>query len=221
MVSENAAYSARAIATEISAGRLSPDEVFAEHQKAIDEHEDDICAFTDRNEKLNAGEGPLRGISIGVKDIFDTRDMPTTYGSPIYEGHQPPADASLVAMLHSAGATIAGKTETTEFAWFNPAKTRNPHNLSHTPGGSSSGSAAGVAAGFFSAAIGSQTGGSIVRPAAFCGVCALKTSDGLWPLDGHIPPLPGGTPAAFQTLGMTARDMTDLAQGFARRAMGL
>ena len=122
MVSENAAYSARAIATEISAGRLSPDEVFAEHQKAIDEHEDDICAFTDRNEKLNAGEGPLRGISIGVKDIFDTRDMPTTYGSPIYEGHQPPADASLVAMLHSAGATIAGKTETTEFAWFNPAK---------------------------------------------------------------------------------------------------
>ncbi len=184
MLSGNAGYSARAIALEIDAGRLSPDEVFTEHQKAIDQLEEDIQAFTHRAEKMVAGDGPLRGISVGVKDIFDTRDTPTTHGSPIYDDNQPSADASLVAMLRSAGATIAGKTETTEFAWFNPARTRNPHNLNHTPGGSSSGSAAGVAAGFFSAAIGSQTGGSVVRPAAFCGVAGYKPSFRLFPTVG-------------------------------------
>src|SRR6201999_1994647 len=113
---------------------------------------------------------PLRGLPVGLKDIFDTADMPTEYGSTIYMGHQPKYDASLVALIRRAGGTLIGKTVTTEFAHLAPGKTKNPHNLGHTPGGSSSGSAAGVAAGFFPIATGSQTGGSVIRPAGFCGV---------------------------------------------------
>ena len=176
--------SARTIASEVSAGHLKAGEVFERCNDAIDRSEGDLQVFSHRNTTLEAGDGALAGVSIGVKDIFDTRDMPTGYGSPIYDGHQPVADASLVSMLKVAGAVIAGKTVTTEFAWFQPGPTRNPHNPEHTPGGSSSGSAAGVAAGFFAAAIGSQTGGSIIRPSAFCGVAGYKPSFRLFPTIG-------------------------------------
>lgn len=179
-----APLSSRAIAAEIRAGRMTPQQAFKLGNSAINAHETRLGVFTHRAKSLAAAAGPLSGITIGVKDLFDTYDMPTAYGSKIYQGHRPAADASLVSMLRRAGATMAGKTVTTEFAWFSPGPTRNPHNVKHTPGGSSSGSAAGVAAGFFPAAIGSQTGGSIIRPAAFCGVAGYKPSFRLFPTVG-------------------------------------
>lgn len=176
--------SALAISAEISAGRMKRDAALKQGQAAADKLEDKLQVFTHRAIDQKAGRGPLSGIAIGVKDVFDTFDMPTRYGSRVYPDHQPVADASLVTMLKQAGATIAGKTVTTEFAWFSPGPTRNPHNPSYTPGGSSSGSAAGVAAGYFPAAIGTQTGGSIIRPAAFCGVSGFKPSFRLFPTVG-------------------------------------
>jgi Asp-tRNA(Asn)/Glu-tRNA(Gln) amidotransferase A subunit family amidase len=127
---------------------------------------------------------PLRGLPIGVKDIYDTADLPTQYGSSIYAGHRPKADAAMVALIRRAGGVVIGKTETTEFASLEPARTRNPHNLAHTPGGSSSGSAAAVAAGMVPIALGSQTGGSVIRPAAYCGVVGFKPSFRLLPTVG-------------------------------------
>ena len=122
--------------------------------------------------------GPLAGLPIGIKDIIDTIDMPTEHGSPIYRGNRPFADAACVALLRMAGATIMGKTVTTEFANRSPGATVNPHNPAHTPGGSSSGSAAAVADFQAPAALGTQTGGSVIRPAAFCGVVGYKPSFG-------------------------------------------
>lgn len=123
--------------------------------------------------------GPLHGVPVGVKDIFDTADMPTEYGSVLYAGRTPSRDATAVALLRAAGAVIMGKTVTTEFAYFFPGKTRNPHNPEHTPGGSSSGSAAAVAAGMVPLAVGSQANGSVIRPAAYCGVVGFKPTHGL------------------------------------------
>ena len=123
--------------------------------------------------------GPLHGVPVGIKDIFDTADMPTENGSVLYAGRTPSRDATAVARLRAAGAVIMGKTVTTEFAYFTPGKTRNPHNREHTPGGSSSGSAAAVAAGMVPLALGSQTNGSTIRPAAFCGVVGFKPTHGL------------------------------------------
>src|SRR6266851_4270751 len=123
--------------------------------------------------------GPLHGIPVGLKDIIDTADMPTENGSPLHAGRTPSRDAPVVSMLRGAGAVIMGKTVTTEFAGAFPNKTRNPHNPAHTPGGSSSGSAAAVAAGMVPLALGSQTGGSTIRPASFCGVYGLKPTHGL------------------------------------------
>ena len=127
---------------------------------------------------------PLSGIAVGVKDLFDTCDYPTEYGSSIYRGHQPKTDAAIVAMLCAKGASIFGKTTTTEFAFLNPTDTRNPVNPEHSPGGSSSGSAAAVAAGIVPLALGTQTGGSVVRPAAYCGICGFKPSYRLLPTVG-------------------------------------
>jgi Asp-tRNA(Asn)/Glu-tRNA(Gln) amidotransferase A subunit family amidase len=122
--------------------------------------------------------GSLAGVTVGVKDLIDTADMPTTYGSPIYSDHRPNEDAWVVARLKELSATILGKTVTTEFAWLEPGPTRNPWHLNHTPGGSSSGSVAAVASGSVQAALGTQTLGSILRPASFCGIVGLKPSFG-------------------------------------------
>ncbi len=123
--------------------------------------------------------GPLHGVPVGVKDIFDTRDMPTEDGTVLHADRQPPRDSTVVALLRQAGAVIMGKTVTTEMALFGPGKTRNPHDPTRTPGGSSSGSAAAVAAGMVPLAVGSQTNGSVIRPASFCGVVGYKPTHGL------------------------------------------
>jgi Asp-tRNA(Asn)/Glu-tRNA(Gln) amidotransferase A subunit family amidase len=123
--------------------------------------------------------GPLHGIPVGVKDIFDTADMPTENGSVIHAGRTPSRDATAVSRLRAVGAVIMGKTVTTEFAYFSPGKTRNPHNPEHTPGGSSSGSAAAVGSGMIPLALGSQTNGSTIRPAAYCGIVGFKPTHGL------------------------------------------
>jgi len=128
--------------------------------------------------------GPLFGLPVGIKDIFDTADLPTAYGSEIYEGHQPCADAASVARLRAAGAIIMGKTVSTEFAYWKAGPTRNPLDLERTPGGSSSGSAAAVADGMVPLAIGSQTAASTIRPAAYCGIVGFKPTRGLISLAG-------------------------------------
>lgn len=122
--------------------------------------------------------GPLHGLPLGVKDFYDTADMPATYGSSIYAGYRPKADAASVALCREAGALVMGKTVTTEFAYFQPGPTRNPRNLAHTPGGSSSGSAAAVADHMLPLALGTQTAGSIIRPAAYCGIVGYKPTVG-------------------------------------------
>lgn len=131
-----------------------------------------------RGDATNIPSSPLFGIPVGIKDVIDTADLATEYGSPIYAGHQPAADAACVARIREAGGVIVGKTATTEFATRQPCATRNPHNPDHTPGGSSSGSAAAVAAGMVPIALGTQTLGSVIRPAAYCGVCAIKPTFG-------------------------------------------
>lgn len=130
---------------------------------------------------------PLDGLAIGVKDLYDTTGLTTTYGSPIYRDHVPQQDGALVARLRALGAFVLGKTVTTEFAWRQAGPTVNPYNVRHTPGGSSSGSAAAVAAGIVPLALGTQTFGSIIRPAAFCGVFGFKPSYGALPLSGVQP----------------------------------
>src|SRR5205809_6214634 len=128
--------------------------------------------------------GPLHGVPVGIKDIIDTGDMPTENGSVLHAGRTPSRDAAVVTLLRAAGAVIMGKTVTTEFATRTPGKTRNPHDPAHTPGGSSSGSAAAVGAGMVPLALGSQTTGSTIRPASYCGVYGFKPTHGLIPRHG-------------------------------------
>jgi amidase len=165
---------------------------------------------------LDAGppRGPLHGIPVGVKDIFDTADLPTEYGSPIYKGHRPAADAACVAAARAAGAVILGKTVTTEFATMVPAATVHPRNPKHTPGGSSSGSAAAVAAGMVRCAFGTQTVGSIIRPAAYCGVVGYKPSHGMLSRSG----MKMGA-ETLDTAGVIARSVEDAALLAAGSAM--
>jgi amidase len=146
----------------------------------------------------------LHGIPLGVKDLMDTGDMPTTYGSPIYAAHRPASDAACVAASRAAGAIVMGKTVTTEFATFKPGKTRNPRGLpgDRTPGGSSSGSAAAVAAGMVPAAFGTQTAGSIIRPAAYCGVVGYKPTTGTLSVAGVKLQCP-----SMDTVGVIACDV--------------
>ena len=160
-----------------------------------------------RREARRVREGPLHGLTVGVKDVFDTWDQPTEYGSPIYAGHQPPSDAAAVALLRAAGAVALGKTVTTEFAWFQPGPTTNPRRPTHTPGGSSSGSAAAVAAGMVDLALGTQTAGSVIRPASFCGVFGLKPTFGEIPTAGVKPTAP-----SLDTVGVFASDLDVLDQ---------
>ena len=150
--------------------------------------------------------GPLHGLPIGVKDIIDTHDMPTQCGSPIYAGHRPPNDAACVALARVAGAVMLGKTVTTEFALRHPGPTANPHNPLHTPGGSSSGSAAAVADFMVPVAFGTQTGGSIIRPASYCGVVGYKPSFNTINPTG-VKPLA----TSFDTVGVLARSVDDCA----------
>jgi Asp-tRNA(Asn)/Glu-tRNA(Gln) amidotransferase A subunit family amidase len=150
--------------------------------------------------------GPLHGVPVAVKDIFDTADMPTENGSVLHAGRTPSRDSTAVALLREAGAVIMGKSVTTEFAYFFPGKTRNPYNPEHTPGGSSSGSAAAVAANMVPLAIGSQTNGSTIRPAAYCGVIGFKPSHGL--ISRHrVSPLS----RTLDHVGLLARSIDDIA----------
>jgi Asp-tRNA(Asn)/Glu-tRNA(Gln) amidotransferase A subunit family amidase len=150
--------------------------------------------------------GPLHGVPVGVKDIFDTADMPTEHGSVLYAGRTPSRDAAVIAMLRAAGAVIMGKTVTTEFAYFSPGKTRNPHNPEHTPGGSSSGSAAAVAAEMVPLALGSQTNGSTIRPAAYCGVIGFKPTHGMISRQGIL-----ALSRTLDHVGLIARSIEDIA----------
>ena len=151
-------------------------------------------------------QGLLHGIPIAVKDLFDTADMPTTYGSPIYASHKPAADAAAVALCRAQGALILGKTVTTEFATFKPGKTRNPRGVTHTPGGSSSGSAAAVADCMVPLAFASQTAASVIRPAAFCGVVGYKPSFGMVNRTGVK-----ALSDSLDTIGFIARSVDDVA----------
>jgi Asp-tRNA(Asn)/Glu-tRNA(Gln) amidotransferase A subunit family amidase len=151
--------------------------------------------------------GPLAGIGIGVKDIVATRNYPTEFGSPIYLGANAPYDAECIMRLERAGGFVLGKTVTAEFSFLHPGKTKNPWRRSHTPGGSSSGSAAAVALGHVPAAIGEQTNGSIIRPAAFCGVVGFKPTRDAIPMDGV-----GAFSPTLDTLGVFARGVADCAR---------
>lgn len=179
-----------AILDAIANGSLSPADAVARSIDAIEAQDGRLGAFAarpDREDVLAAAaraDGPLAGLAVGIKDNFDTGDLPTTYGSPAYAGHRPPVDAALVSMITRAGGIVAGKTVSTEFAFLNPAATLNPHDPERTPGGSSSGSAAAVAAGLVPAATGTQTGGSVIRPAAYCGIAGYKPSFRLLPTVG-------------------------------------
>jgi Asp-tRNA(Asn)/Glu-tRNA(Gln) amidotransferase A subunit family amidase len=157
--------------------------------------------------------GQLHGVPIGIKDLIDTVDMPTSYGSPIYDGYRPGWDATCVASIRNAGGIILGKTVTTEFAYFQPGKTANPHDVDRTPGGSSSGSAAAVADFQVPAAIGTQTAGSVIRPASYCGVVGYKPSYGLLPLAGVRPLAP-----SMDHIGIFARSVQDA--GFLASILG-
>ncbi len=186
--------SALELAGRIEAGDLTPADVVDICAETIAAHESEVHAFARldiervRQRAQDAAEAlvaaPLRGLPVGIKDLFDTADLPTAYGSPIYAGHQPKSDAALVSMIRRAGGLVLGKTVTTPFAFLDPGKTRHPHHRDHTPGGSSSGSAAAVAAGMLPIAIGSQTGGSVIRPASYCGIAGFKPSFRLLPMTG-------------------------------------
>jgi Asp-tRNA(Asn)/Glu-tRNA(Gln) amidotransferase A subunit family amidase len=213
--------SARQTAQEIAAGRLTAEAVAATCLDRIAAREPVVGAwhYLDREAALAAARqrdasppsGPLHGVPIAVKDLIDTADMPTGYGSAIYEGHRPAADAACVALARAAGAVVLGKTVTTEFACFTAGKTANPRNPAHTPGGSSSGSAAAVADLMAPLALGTQTAGSVIRPAAFCGVVGYKPSFGEFSF-GLIPRA-GVKPLAdsLDTIGTMARNVADAA----------
>ncbi len=184
--------SALDLARRIEAGELKPRAVVELCAEAIAAREPEVGAFVvlDLAAARRAAENPqlpatpLRGLPVGFKDIFDTADMPTQYGSPIYAGYRPRADATAVVLTRRAGGIVLGKTVTTEMASLVPSVTRNPRHREHTPGGSSAGSAAAVAAAMLPLAFGTQTAGSVIRPAAFCGVAGFKPSYRLIPMVG-------------------------------------
>jgi Asp-tRNA(Asn)/Glu-tRNA(Gln) amidotransferase A subunit family amidase len=206
--------SALELARRIEAGTLTPAAVIDYCAKAIEAREAEIGAFVAfdleraKRQAQSAAlvNAPLRGLPVGVKDIFETADFPSEFGSPIYAGNRPRSDCPLVSMVRRAGGIVLGKTVTTEFASLQPAKTRNPRNPAHTPGGSSSGSAAAVAAEMLPIALGSQTGGSVIRPAAYCGVAGFKPSYKLLPTLGMK-----GFSWYLDTAGVFAASVADVA----------
>jgi Asp-tRNA(Asn)/Glu-tRNA(Gln) amidotransferase A subunit family amidase len=215
-----AQLTAAVAAAEIQAGRLTSEELVGACLERIRQVEPTVQAwqFLDEqhalaqaraaDDKRRSGEpvGALCGIPVGIKDIIDTADMPTENGTVLHKGRMPRNDAAVVAKLRAAGAVIMGKTVTTECAYFNPGKTRNPHNPEHTPGGSSSGSAAAVAAQMVPLALGSQTAGSVIRPGAFCGDYAFKPTHGLIPRTGVLM-----LSRTLDHIGLFARSLDDLA----------
>jgi amidase len=211
----------RALSAKISNGELTAEEVTRAYIEQIETCEPLVNAwqFFDPDLALQSARTldrnslsrntPLRGIPLAVKDLMDTADMPTAYGSPIYAGHRPQFDAACVGACRDAGMVLLGKTVTTEFATFEPGATRNPRASAvtpRTPGGSSSGSAAAVAANMTPLALGTQTAGSIVRPAAYCGVVGYKPTHGTLPLAGVKPLSP-----SLDTVGAFARSVDDVA----------
>lgn len=208
--------SACAIAAAIRDGDITSYEVVAACLERIGEREDEVNAWVhlDPAAALAAARrrddapvrGPLHGVPVGVKDLIDTADAPAAYGSPIYRGSRPGADAVGVRRLRNAGAVVIGKTVTTEFALFHPGPTANPHDLTRTPGGSSSGSAAAVADHMVPVALGTQTAGSIVRPASFCGIYGFKPTFDTIPTAGVKAIGP-----SLDTVGPLARTVDDLA----------
>ena len=215
-----AGLSAAVAAQRIREGLLTSQELVESCLEQIRAVDDKVRAWTfldeeharkqarDADELRLSGKsfGPLCGVPVGLKDIIDTGDMPTENGTPLHKGRTPRRDAAVVASLRAAGAVILGKTVTTECAYFHPGKTRNPHNPEHTPGGSSSGSAAAVAAGMVPLALGSQTNGSVIRPAAFCGVYGFKPTHGLIPRTGIL-----ALSRTLDHVGLFARTIDDLA----------
>lgn len=207
-------------AAEIREGRISSVELVTACLDRVAEVEPDVQAFAfldrdhvlrqakelDEQRAMGRAVGPLHGVPVGIKDIFDTGDYPTEFGSPLWAGRTPRSDAAAVAALRAAGAVIMGKTVTAEYAYFHPGKTRNPHDKERTPGGSSSGSAAAVAACMVPGAIGTQTNGSTIRPAAYCGVVGFKPSHGLIPRSGALL-----LSRALDHVGVFARSVEDAA----------
>jgi amidase len=202
--------------TQIRDGKLKPSQLVAAYAQQIEQHESKVGAFIhlDLDGALKKAReldsvtphGLLFGVPIGVKDLIDTVDMPTGYGSPIYAHHQPAWDAACVNEVRSNGALVMGKTVSTEFAIFKPGKTANPHHLEHTPGGSSSGSAAAVGAHMLPLAFGTQTAASVFRPASFCGVVGYKPSFGLIQRGGVK-----SLSESFDTVGLMGRCVMDVA----------
>ncbi len=171
-------------------GITTPLELLETSLKAIDDQEADVQAWAylaDNQTATPAQESDLHGVPFAVKDIYDTAGLPTEWGTPVQEGRVPTSDCALVAKLKNLGAVLVGKTHTTAFAYYDAAPTTNPHNFAHTPGGSSSGSAAAVACGMVPLAFGSQTQGSVLRPASFCVVVGFKPTFGKLPLEGVMP----------------------------------
>ena len=213
-------FTASEAASEIARGAMSAEDYTRACLDRIAEADADVRAFAhldpdhalaqaralDRHRGDGGRIGPLHGVPVGIKDIFDTADYPTECGSPVLAGRRPDTDAAAVRKLREAGAVIIGKTVTTEFAYFHPGKTRNPRDVTRTPGGSSSGSAAAVAAGMVPLAIGSQTNGSMIRPAAFCGVFGVKPSYGLISRAGALT-----LSRKLDHVGAFARSVDDLA----------
>jgi amidase len=204
---------ARAVAL-LSARKISAEELVRACLDRIASREPNVQAWqffqperalAQAREADRAPRSPLYGLPVGVKDIVDTFDMPTEYGCSFYRGHRAESDADCVQALRRSGAVILGKTVTTQLAYFTPGKTRNPHHPEHTPGGSSSGSAAAVAAGMIPIALGTQTAGSVIRPAAFCGVIGFKPTHGEFPIGGIKSLAP-----SLDTLGFFARSLSDL-----------
>jgi Asp-tRNA(Asn)/Glu-tRNA(Gln) amidotransferase A subunit family amidase len=173
--------------------------------RRIAECDGDVRAWVEVAPQPPTGDGPLNGVPFGVKDIFETAGLATEYGSPLFAGRKGREDAAVVALFRSRGAVLIGKTQTTAFASFDPAPTRNPRVPGHTPGGSSAGSAAAVAAGMVPFAIGTQTLGSVIRPASYCGVCGFKPTFGRIPFDGALPFAP-----SFDTVGFFARSAGEM-----------
>lgn len=219
MIKSPIELSALEAARHIREGRISSVDLVTACLERIEETDDQIMAwvFVDKDGALErAAEldlirksglpiGPLHGVPIGLKDIIDTRDIPTECGSPIFKGRQPKHDATLVNRLLEAGAVILGKTASTEFAFLNPGQTVNPHNKNHTPGGSSSGSAAAVAAFHVPLAVGTQTNGSVIRPASFCGVFGFKPTCGVVSRTGVLQ-----TSKTLDQIGCFGRNLEDV-----------